>query len=355
MTIHDERRAAEQAEHDAFYDRAIASAHDNGYARGKADGREQGAADRQPEFDQLTLDRASLQDAFDKLQAEYAAHLASHAPSPEPQHPSTLYGFWAGSVNPTTPGTARGNYDRVAGYLGAPQVYRMFYPGMLPSTFKGSNADFGPPVVVSFKAPPAEVIAGKHDARFTAWLLSTPLGRLIWWCYYHEPEDNIEDEHFTAAEYRAAWEHLLKLAEQVIGKRDTLRPTMILMGYSLVNKARKISDYVGDLPAKGLQVLAWDSYLTPNTKTADGVVEACRKVSESYGLRFGIGETAVDPKYVVAGKSTAQLNLELAQRLRRDAGGAEFVCWFESFKTEKGVPVDWRIAPHLPAVTAYKG
>ena len=207
----------------------------------------------------------------------------------------------------------------------------------------GSNADFGPPVVVSFKAPPADIIAGKDDAYLSAWFKSIPSTRTVWWSYWHEPEDDIEAGRYTAAQYRAAWEHLIALAP----KRSTLRPTLILMGFSLFKKSRVISSYV----PKGLDVLAWDSYLTGTHKTLENVIEKPKSVSDSYGLGFGIAETAVASGYNLSGMDHAQTVRELAHGLRtRAAGAAQFVTWFESNKSDG----DWRIRPFGSAVSAWR-
>ena len=167
----------------------------------------------------------------------------------------------------------------------------------------------------------------------------------MWWSYWHEPEDDIEAGRYTAAQYRAAWEHLIALAP----KRTTLRPTLILMGFSLFKKSRVISDYV----PKGLDVLAWDSYLTGTTKTTQNVIEKPKSVSDSYGLDFGIAETAVASGYNLTGMDHEQTVHELAASLRTRAKdqGAEFVTWFESNKSDG----DWRMRPFGSAVGAWKG
>ena len=56
------------------------------------------------------------------------------------------------------------------------QVARIFYPGD-PPTWPGSPAEAADrPVVVSFKLPPAEVMAGVHDEALRAWFASIPDG-----------------------------------------------------------------------------------------------------------------------------------------------------------------------------------
>ncbi len=254
--------------------------------------------------------------------------------------PVSLFGFWAGSDAVGAGEGTRANYDRVSSYLGAPQVYRMFYPGSPGTNFVGSNADYGPPVVVSFKFKPQEVIAGQWDATMTAWFESIPADREVWWSYFHEPENDIEAGSYTFAQYRAAWEHLTALAP----KRANLHPTLILMRYSLsLPTKRPIESYV----TKGLEVLAWDTYLT-GSLTMKHVVEDPAAVSAKFGLDFAIGETAAkDPTRV----NQYVKDLIPAAKTAR----AKFVTWFETDKSGLGVnEADWRMRPHTEAVTAWR-
>lgn len=255
----------------------------------------------------------------------------------------TLFGFWAGTDQNGAGTPARQNYDRVRGYMGEPEVYRMFYPGLPPRNFVGSSSDWGPPVVLSFKAAPKDVTAGKHDALFRDFFASIPTNRSVWWSYYHEPEDNIEAGEFTAAEYRAAWKHLTDLAP----KRNNLRPTLILMRYSLSRSNRPTSQYV----SSGLKVLAWDSYLTSNTKDITGVVDRSAEESAKFGLGFAIAETAVSTDFN-PGSGHAKTVNDFAKQLveRSRANGAEFVTWFESNKGDG----DWRIRPYPEAVKNWR-
>jgi len=91
------------------------------------------------------------------------------------------------------------------------EVVRIFYPG-LPANWPGKVDTGGRPVIVSFKASPDEINSGSLDRRLGDWFKATPRDRTIWWSYYHEPEDNIENGEFTAAAYRTAWRRLVRLA-----------------------------------------------------------------------------------------------------------------------------------------------
>ena len=92
------------------------------------------------------------------------------------------------------------------------------------------------------------------------------------------PKDNIERGEFTAKQYRAAWRHLLRLAPQ----RANLRATMILMQWTLDKPSRSVDDYL----VPGLDVLAWDAYLTGYTKTTKGT--KCTAFIMVYSVR-GVG------------------------------------------------------------------
>ncbi len=269
------------------------------------------------------------------------ASVGVHHPIPSR---GTLFGFWAGTDTRGANTSARQNFARVRSYMGSPQVYRMFYSGLPQQSFRGSNADYGPPVVVSFKAIPNEVLSGAYDNYLRSWFRSIPSHRKVWWSYWHEPEDDIEDGRFTAAQYRAAWEHILTLAP----RRSTLRATMILMGFSLLKKTRQISDYV----PRGLDVLAWDSYLTGTTKTIENVINRPKAVSQSYGLGFAIAETAVAKDYNLPGRTHAETVAELSRslRVRTPSARTQFVTWFESNKGDG----DWRMRPYVGAVRTWR-
>jgi hypothetical protein len=63
----------------------------------------------------------------------------------------------------------------------------------------------------SFQLPPAEVMAGLHDAELQTFIASSPLNIVL--TNFHEPEQEIELGHFTFAEFRAAQAHLNQLVD----------------------------------------------------------------------------------------------------------------------------------------------
>ncbi|MFI1197000.1 hypothetical protein ACH4T9_27590 [Micromonospora sp. NPDC020750] len=144
--------------------------------------------------------------------------------------------------------------DRSYGPL---RMVRVFYPG-LPPSWSGSRADAADrTVVVSFKAPPGEVVAGRHDSRLAAWFRSVPRNLDVYWSYFHEPENDIAQGSYTAAQFRAAWQRLAGIADRAGNAR--LRATLILMCWTLNPSSRRtFEDYWpgGD----AIDVLGWDCY-----------------------------------------------------------------------------------------------
>ncbi|HET8660398.1 MAG TPA: DNRLRE domain-containing protein [Micromonosporaceae bacterium] len=179
--------------------------------------------------------------------------------------------------------------DRTYGPL---EMVRVFYPG-LPPSWAGSRADVANrTVVVSFKALPLDIIAGKHDAQLSTWFASAPRTRDTYWVYYHEPEDNIAAGNFTATDYRAAWRHLAGLANRTGNSR--LHATLVLMCYSLnPDSGRNWRDYYpgGDI----IDVLGWDCYNYGRKKgeyaSPASIYGKSIEVSRATGKPFGYAET----------------------------------------------------------------
>ena len=181
--------------------------------------------------------------------------------------------------------------------LGAASVIRVYYTG-LPSSWPGAAGAVNRSVVVSFKAPPADILSGVDDTILRNWFATAPTGRTIWWSYYHEPEDNIAKGEFTAAQYRAAFAHIVDLSR--VNTTADLRSTLILMNWTLdPASGRNWLDYY---PGSAyVDVLGWDAYnikAAPWTtsasqqsyQTPDTVYGRCVSVSKAAGKPFGFGE-----------------------------------------------------------------
>jgi hypothetical protein len=149
-------------------------------------------------------------------------------------------------------------------------------------------------VVVSFRVPPATILSGVDDAALSRFFATAPTGYPIYYSYYHEPEPFISGGNFTLTAYRAAWIHIVRLANAA--HNPDLRSTLILMGWDLdPSSGVNWKDF---LPAGGvISTLGWDAYPagtvhdqnpqpTPPADFMGPEVAASRSV----GLPFGFAE-----------------------------------------------------------------
>lgn len=228
---------------------------------------------------------------------------------------------------------------RIDGYYNGLEMVRIFYTG-LPQEWPGKLNINGRPMVVSFKATPQEVLAGTHDAYLLKWFQNAPTDQEIYWSYYHEPEDNIEDGAFTAAQYRQAWQRVSNLARQVGNSR--LHATLILMGWSLeAASGRNWRDYY---PGREyLEVFGWDVYNTWRTGQYKPIPELFAKVistTAGENLRLAIAETGSPLVGGDDGTRRAAWLREMAAHLT--SAGAVFVAYFDLDWRDHGGP-DYRL------------
>ena len=170
--------------------------------------------------------------------------------------------------------------------LGRLDLVRVFYP-RAPAPWPGKAP--GRDVVVSFKLSPRLVVAGNWDAAMRTWFAGAPKNLDVYWSYWHEPENDIEAGSFTAAEYKAAFEHLDQLAKKANNPR--LRSTVILQSYSTrPASGRNWRDYVPD--PGSVDVLAWDVYNrdTSQYSSPADLLDAPLRASESLGRPFAVAE-----------------------------------------------------------------
>ena len=212
--------------------------------------------------------------------------------------------------------------------FGGVDIVRVFHSG-LPDSWPGLRRDFGKnKLIVSFKANPRKIIAGKYDRRLTRWFRNAPKNRRTFWSYYHEPEDNIESGEFTARQYRRAWRHLNRLAAKAHNRK--LRSTLVLMAWSLDPRAnRRWKRYY--VP-KAVDVLGWDAY---NHKVGNGGYIAPRKmfgrvvrVSKRNNRPFGIAELGSFRANGDHGKRRARWLRRTGRYLAKR--NASFVSYFDS-------------------------
>ena len=150
---------------------------------------------------------------------------------------------------------------------------------------------------MSFNAAPSSVLSGADNATLSHFFDTAPSGHAIYYSYYPEPEQFIASGQFSAADYRAAWAHIVSLA--AAAHNPYLHSTLVLTNWDL-NPAsgRNWKDY---LPGGGvISTLGWDAYPagtvqdrnpqpTPPAQFMGPAVAASRSV----GLPFGFAEFAL--------------------------------------------------------------
>jgi hypothetical protein len=168
---------------------------------------------------------------------------------------------------------------------------RVFYGG-LPAAWPGTAGISGRHVVVSFKAMPKDVLAGKHDTVLRNWFKTAPTNRDVDWIYFHEPENDIERGAFTAADYRAAFRRIAGLAKQA--KNPRLKATVNLMCWTYnKNSKRSWKNYYPGSDV--VDVMAYDCYneSAKVNKYAEpaAVYGLAVANARALGKPFGIAET----------------------------------------------------------------
>jgi hypothetical protein len=191
--------------------------------------------------------------------------------------------------------TLADNVTTLKAQFGDFDVARVFDPGLPPSNAwdRRGPALAGMDVITSFRLPPTDVIAGKYDAALRTFFQTAPSNIQLYWSYYHEVEPVIAAGTFTAAQYRAAWQHIANISGALC--RPNIYPTLILTSWT-ANTASKRNwrdYYAGD---NYVSVLAWDPYNqavgTPTSyRTPDAVYGAVVKVSLASGKPFAVAET----------------------------------------------------------------
>lgn len=186
-------------------------------------------------------------------------------------------------------------------------------------------------VNLSFKISPGYVNGGGADNHLRSWFASAPTDRLVYWTYFHEPEDDIERGRFSAADYRAAWARIAALARQA--DNPQLRATLVLMCWTTDPASRRTwTDYYspGDI-----DVLGWDCfnagakrgvYRDPSVMFSQAIT-----ASRAAGLPWAISEVgSILAVGDTTGEGRAAWLTRVAQYLHTE--GAEFVSYFDTLK-----------------------
>lgn len=236
---------------------------------------------------------------------------------------------------------------RLDAVYGPVPLVRVYAAGLPPSWDTLGQSLDDTQGVVSFKAHPSAVLSGETDDRLRRWFAEAPEDRDTYWVYFHEPENNVESGQFTAAEFRAAWEHIAALAAEQDNER--LHATVVLMCYTVdPASGRDWHDYVPD--SDSLEVLAWDCYNHRSDQGAytppDLLLDRAVRTADDRGVDWAVAELGARLATGDEGTGRAQwLEAVGSYAIRREA---RFVTYFDST-----VGADFRLKDE-PSIQAWR-
>ena len=178
--------------------------------------------------------------------------------------------------------------EKVDGHLGA---VRVFQTVPKPAVFASLEDRAG---IVSFKLPPAQVLAGTYDAQFKAFFAAAPKGRTTWWSYYHEADVAYQHKQLTdLQQYRDAYTRVAKLARAA--QNPLLKNTVVLVGYTANPKSGLTVKQF--MPAPGLtDLISWDNYNGWFQRNDQGygdptnMLRLDKEAAAAVGLPYGVAE-----------------------------------------------------------------
>lgn len=155
----------------------------------------------------------------------------------------------------------------------------------------------GGDVAVSHKDWPARADLKAKMQGFRDALAGT--GQRVYWAYYHEPEDNVENGSLNITVWQDRQVEAAEVAAEVDPNGDVLLFGTILMSWTLnPNSGRDYLDYLTPAVTAAIDFAGWDAYGGPHA--ADGpdrapvdVMGNPAEASASVGLPWGIFETGL--------------------------------------------------------------
>ncbi|MGD0684961.1 MAG: hypothetical protein ABSA03_07555 [Streptosporangiaceae bacterium] len=232
--------------------------------------------------------------------------------------------------------TSPANLRQETSEFGRLPAVRIFYDGLPNSNAwtSGLPADADATTVISFNARPSTILSGADDAQLSHFFDTAPkTGHPIYYNFIHEPEVPIASGQFSAASYRAAFTHIIDIANAA--HNPNLHSTTLLMAYDIRKSShRNWLDYV----PTGIQCLGWDAYptgsagsnlqhpqLTPPAQFLGPEIA----LAKSVGLPYGFGEFGLNTAHGRPGWLTSVGNYLLSS-------GSAFATLFNSPITTAG-------------------
>jgi hypothetical protein len=255
---------------------------------------------------------------------------SSTSAGPAATHRDDPRGTTFGSNAWREPGESRRQaLARVDATYGPVPLVRVFEDG-LPPPWRVLRRDFGHRrLVLSFRMPPEQVLAGHADGRLRRWFRAAPTRRPTYWTYQHEPEDEVERGGFSAGDFRAAWRHVERLAAEADNPR--LRATVVLMCWTAKESSgRDWHDYV---PApRRVDLLAWDCYAKGNDAQSYArpgkLFGPARRAAAQVGTAWGVAELGARIARGADGTDRARWLSRVGRYTRRH--DARFVTYFDA-------------------------
>lgn len=167
-------------------------------------------------------------------------HHNSETNGPFPVLPKPVMGAATSSPHATT-------FASMEGIVGTMKLRRTYNPGWTAdfmNTVASSDVAANRWSIYSFKLPPAQVASGTHDAAINSFLMTIPNGHKTTLVLWHEPEDDIINGSYTAAQWRGAQTKLGTLVHAT--GRAELTVGICLMSYSFLAASGRNPDNYWD-------------------------------------------------------------------------------------------------------------
>jgi hypothetical protein len=244
-----------------------------------------------------------------------------------------------GYSTPTTDGMSTGQAvsHQVAVYGGG--VVRRYY-SRFPASWSTINSQSqGLPLMISFKMGPRAVNAGNYDGALTAWFKAAPK-RKTWWSYMPEPENDIEQGQYSAAQFRSAFARIALLSRRA--NNPQLISTLTLMAYTAGScgrgSTRNIQTYWPG--SSNVDQIAFDcsnrgwavgEYTAPSRMLA-----GARAAAQRLGKPWGLGE--IESRRLSGDDGSRRAAWLLAVARYVAGNGGRFACYFDERRA-----VDFRL------------
>lgn len=297
------------------------------------------------QLNELSGKHTTLQKNFDALKSEYEEYKRTHPDVPSVPQKKTLVGSSASRISGESSNAQA--VARIEATCGPLQIVRVYDENVGPTRAlqRAREGGLGKRAVsVSFKEPPAEVIAGRHDDAIKAFAtaLKNERGSFpVYVTYEHECDTKVINGGYTAEQHRNASSRVIDLMKAI---DPGLHMTLILTGF-------KFNERIGNFYLPKYDVVAVDPY---SHKAADDAAVLINN--------FGMLKWFTDNKVRWAITETGQHADDLASLVTLVKSykkwtdlGAEFYCHFNAM-VYSGTTLldDFRIDNRPEAAAAFK-